>query len=377
MLKISKKAQKLTSSPLYVFFRKVKERESAGEKIISLGVGEPYNDTPNEIKKAGIDAINNNKTRYNPAAGSIDLRKKLAVKYGVGIENVSVSSGAKPFLAFVFMSLLDDGDVVLMAAPFYPPFVQIVESCGGNVELIETRKNNFQLTLETVRDSATKHLHGDKKIHLLLNSPNNPTGATYNEIELRKIVEWCQENDVVVISDECYSNFSSNKDFTVRNFSNEVIVINSFSKTYAMTGWRVGYVICPQELNVVIGRYLDSYLGCASSIADAAAVTAMDQPPLDDFISQRQLVHDWLKLNDIDYVESTGGIFIFPDFSKFMKSKNIKNSTDLATYFLEKAGVATTPGISFGNEYDTHLRLSYCVKMDELELALEKMKSVL
>jgi aspartate/methionine/tyrosine aminotransferase len=218
----------------------------------------------------------------------------------------------------------------------------------------------------------------EKKSLIIINSPNNPSGVTYEKEELRNIVEVCRKNNVTIISDECYSNFSPDPEFSLRQFAEDVIVINSFSKSHAMTGWRVGYAICPAELNVTIGRFLENYIGCACSISDSAAIVAMDgENTLPDLIEQRSIVHAWLDEMKISYAKSTGGIFIFPDFAEVMKKLNIVSSVDLATYFLEKAGVATTPGISFGEKYDTHLRLSYCLRPEELKLALDKMKAVL
>ena len=145
-----------------------------------------------------------------------------------------------------------------------------------------------------------------------------------------------------------------------------------------MTGWRIGYAICPSELSVTIGRFLENYIGCPSSISDAAAIVALESDAtLPDLTSQREIMHKWLSEMKISYAKSTGGIFIFPGFADVMKKLNLKSSVELATYFLEKAGVATTPGISFGEKYDTHLRLSYCIKPEELKIALEKIKSVL
>lgn len=377
MLKISKRAEKLTLSPLYTFFRKVKDAEDAGRKIISLGVGEPYNDTPVEIKEAGIEAIGKNITRYNPSAGSIKLREMLAKKYAVITSNVLVSAGAKPLLAVVFMALLDEGDVVIMAGPYYPPFFQIVESCGGKVFLIDTELDNFQLTLESVQAATRLCQHSQRKIHLLINSPNNPTGVVYEKKELEKIVRWCSAEDITIVADECYSNFSSQPEFTLRDFSTEIIVINSFSKTYAMTGWRVGYVVCPAEFGVAVARFLDVYLSCTSSISDYAAIAALEAKPLKDFVLQRELMHKWLVKMKIIYTKSTGGLFVFPDFSDFMKQKKFSGSIELAEYFLEKADVATTPGISFGEKYDTHLRLSYCLELEKLEAGLKKLEEVM
>lgn len=377
-MQTSKRALKLTSSPLYVFAKRVKEQEALGREIISLGLGEPYYDTPEIIKQAGITAIQNDKTHYNPAQGSMALRKKIAERYDTTFDSVSVSSGAKPFLGSILWSLVDEGDFVFMAGPFYPPFFQIAESCGAEVILVDTKPDNFQLKAETLEKLFEEKNTIEKKSVIIINSPNNPSGVTYDSEELKKIVEICRKNKVTIISDECYSNFSPDPKFTLRQFSDDVIVINSFSKSHAMTGWRVGYAICPAELNVTVGRFLENYIGCACSISDAAAIVALEgENTLPDLVEQREIIHAWLDEMKIAHAKSTGGIFIFPDFSAVMKKLNISSSIDLATYFLEKAGVATTPGISFGEKYDTHLRLSYCITPEQLQDALSKMEAVL
>lgn len=376
-MKFSKRSSRLVSSPLYVFFRKVKEQEAQGKKIISLGVGEPYQDTPEPIKEAGIAAIKANKTRYNPATGSMALRQALAKKYGVAPEQVALASGAKPFLGSVMWSLIDEGDVIFMAGPVYPPFFQIAESNGARVVLIDTKPTGFKMTLALVAEAYRAADLDGHSAYILLNSPNNPTGVAYDREELEKIVSFCRERNITVISDECYNNFSAEPEFTVRQLDDQAIVINSFSKTYAMTGWRLGYAIMPPELAVVVGRYLENYLGCASSIADAAALTALETEPLADFTEQRTLVHAWLDRHGIPYAPSTGGIFIFPDFAPVMAKKGIADSVELATYFLEQAAVAATPGSAFGEIYDSHLRLSYCIDVEELKLALKKLEAVL
>ncbi|EKD58819.1 MAG: aminotransferase A [uncultured bacterium] len=376
-MKFSQRSNYLTSSPLYIFAKKVKELELKGGKIISLGLGEPYNDTPENIKKAGIEAIKANKTHYNPAAGSLELRKALGERHGVSSDRVLVSSGAKPFLGSILWSLIDSGDVLYMAEPFYPPFLQIAQSCGAKVVLIETKKTGFQLTAESLESSMAGNGHERKNSCMIINSPNNPTGITYDPNELAKIVKICKENNTTIISDECYSNFSPDKDFSLRKFDDDIIVINSLSKSHAMTGWRIGYAICPSELAVVAGRFLENYIGCPSSISDAAAIVALESQPLNDFTEQRKIVHDWLDANGISYSPSTGGIFIFPDFSSVMARKGIENSFDLATYFLEQAGVAMTPGIAFGENFDAHLRISYCIETEKLKEALNKMETAI
>ncbi|NTW22776.1 aminotransferase class I/II-fold pyridoxal phosphate-dependent enzyme [Candidatus Falkowbacteria bacterium] len=376
-MKFSKRSTHLVSSSLYVFFRKVKEQEALGKKIISLGVGEPYQDTPEPIKEAGIAAIKANKTRYNTASGSMALRQALAKKYDVAPEQVALASGAKPFLGSIMWSVIDEGDIIFMAGPVYPPFFQIAESNGARVVLIDTKPNGFKMTLAALEKAYLDAELSGHAAHILLNSPNNPTGVAYDRAELEKIVSFCRERNMTIISDECYNNFSADPDFTVRQLDDQAIIINSFSKTYAMTGWRLGYAIMPQDLAVVVGRYLDNYLGCASSIADAAAMTALETEPLADFTEQRDMIHTWLDKHGIPYAPSTGGIFVFPDFAPIMAKKGIADSTGLASYFLEQAEVAATPGSAFGEAYDTHLRLSYCIRPEELRLALERLDAVI
>ncbi len=377
-MRFSKRSDFLVSSPLYAFSKKVKEMEGRGVEVFSLGLGEPFYDTPEAIKKAGIEAIEKNQTHYNPAAGSMKLRQALAEKYQAEAANVAVSSGAKPILGAVFWSLLNEGDQVFLAAPFYPPFLQIIQSCGGQTILIDTKPSGFKMTVESLRSAFENSYQENPDFagqkYLLVNSPNNPTGTVYDKNELKKIVEFCRENKITVISDECYNQFSAEKGFTLRGFSQDVIVINSLSKSHAMTGWRIGFVIAPKELVGVIEKFLENYLGCPCSISDAAALVALQTPALPDLTKQRQVIHAWLEKMQIPFASSEGGIFIFPDFADFMRSKKLKTSTELATYFLEKVQVATTPGISFGENYDTHLRLSYCLQGEKLREVLQKLE---
>lgn len=377
MQKFSKRSTKLVSSPLYVFFKKVKEQEALGRQIISLGVGEPSQDTPEAIKQAGIEAIKSNQTHYNPATGSTALKQALAARYQVSTDQVVISSGAKPFLSSIIWSLLDEGDVMFMAGPYYPPFMQIAQSCGAEVVLVDTKPAEFQLTKTLLEQAYNGVDLTGRSGFIIINSPNNPTGVDYDLTALTELVEFCQAKHLTIISDECYSNFSPAPSFSLRQLDENIIVINSFSKTYAMTGWRVGYAILPTDLSLVVGRYLENYLGCASSISDAAALVALKTEPLADFIEQRTMIHAWLEQHQIPHVKSTGGIFIFPDFAPVMAKQGITNSIDLATYFLEQASVATTPGSSFGAAYDTHLRLSYCIEIAELQRALDKLGEII
>lgn len=374
----SSRAQKLESSPLYSFFRLVKEKEAQGQKIISLGVGEPYQDTPEAIKQAGIEAIQDNKTRYLVSTGTLELKRAIAARYAVEPERVAVSSGAKPLLSAAIWSLVDEGDLFFIPAPIYPPFAQVVATCGGKVVGIDTKTDGFKLTAHSLSEALKQHAEAPGRRHIIINSPNNPTGAVYDLAELKEIFKICEAHEINVISDECYSNFSPDPAFSLLQLTDKAIVINSFSKAYAMPGWRVGYAVCPKELAATIGRYLDNYVGCPCSISDAAAQAALKHEALPDYTKQRALMVAWLnKLGLEARIEGMGGIFSFPDFAPIMARLGIADSMALAAMILEKAGVAVTPGVAFGQDYDTHLRLSYCLEMDRLKTALEKLEAVL
>jgi aspartate aminotransferase len=368
---LSKSVLALDESPLYSFYRRVKALESKGIEVISLGIGEPDSETPDTIKNAGIQAIKTGKTRYVPSNGSADIRSMLADNYGVAPEEVVISHGAKTVLSAVLHSLVDPEDRVLMAAPYYPPFVGVVKSLGGWPLLVDTKKNGFQLTVELIRKALACKKNVPKI--LVLNTPNNPTGVEYSRDELEKIASWADENDVIVIADECYSCFSSDPNFSFRQLLPEAIIIDTVSKGYAMPGWRIGWGVMPVELANMVKLYLDNHIGCPGSINERAAFIALGHEFINPYNEQRELLSAWLKKYNIPFEPTNGGIYLFPDFSSI--AEKIGGSEKLAEKFL-KNGVALTPGIAFG-KYDNHLRISYCVPVDKLEKAIRKMKETL
>lgn len=359
------RAAALQPSPLQQFFLKVKAAEAAGRNIISLGVGEPHYDVHPSVKEAAIEAIKKG-VGYSPAIGSLALRQAIADSYGISSDRVAVGTGAKALLAAVFGCLIEDWGrtSLLLPMPYYPPFLEVAcHYYRAEPVLIDTEPEDFKLTLRAVQAAAKQAI--GRKI-LIINSPNNPTGMVYDRDELEWIVAWCAEEDITVISDECYRAFSPDPGFSLRFVSPDVIVVDSFSKSYAMMGYRLGYVIAPQEVISRLQLYAGNLLGCPSAIAEAAALAALDQMPVPDYKRQRQIIQQWLDERNAPYGKSKGGIYAFADFSEQAKRLGLAGSVGLADYLLDQAGVAVTPGSAFGSYRQDFLRLSYSLDKKRL-----------
>ncbi|NCF75207.1 MAG: aminotransferase class I/II-fold pyridoxal phosphate-dependent enzyme [Xanthomonadaceae bacterium] len=386
MIRISKKAKSLKPSHLNNFFAKTKKMRANGKDIISLGVGEPYQDTAFFISEGGISAIQEGYTKYTPANG--DPRLKEAIKKSLALEgfnydtkSIIVSAGAKPIIFALLNILIEGKDEIIIPAPYYPPFATMINFLGGKIIAIDTTPDNFQLKAETIENLITQKNIAPKG--LILNSPNNPTGAVYGRGDLLKISELARKYDFWVISDECYQKFVYEGDFisiaSLPNMSERSIIIRSFSKSYAMTGWRVGYAAGPKKIMKKLDIYAGNFLGCASSISQKAAISALNGPDVkfvNNFLPSRKILISWLGKNNIPFGKPQGAFYIFADFSKFL-SKKIKDSVALADFIFKKAEVTVIPGISFGPQYDNYLRLSYCVRQSVMKYALQKIEKIL
>lgn len=401
---MSKKAQQLKISPLYYFFNEVKKREANGERIINLGVGLPYHDTPLDVKEAGIKAVKEGKTKYTPASGVFELKKAIAEKFkkeGLNYDTaeIVISSGAKPLLAAAQWAVIDPGDKVIIPSPYYPPFVEIAKQMGGEVVLADRLARaggvlgDFGITI------LNPPLAGGEALKLLIfNSPNNPTGKVYNREELEEIAKFAVDNDLWVISDECYSDFVYTPPAcagrlrpsreakhlsmaSLPDMKERTIVIRSFSKSYAMTGWRVGYAAGPVDVIKKISMYLDNFIGCASSISQYAALAALKDDGFTEKMrgeldENRKILIEWLDKRGIEYIYPEGAFYVFLKYANLREldihtpypSQEGRKSVEFALGLLEK-GVAVTPGVAFG-DYDDYIRISYSVEREKLEEAL-------
>ncbi|MFH1030186.1 MAG: pyridoxal phosphate-dependent aminotransferase [bacterium] len=403
MPKISNNAEKINTSELYSFFNETKKREANGEKIINLGVGLPYHDTPRNIKDAGIKAIKEGKTKYTPSSGFFGLKEAISNKFkgenlNYSLDQIIISSGAKPLLAAAQWAIINQGDKVIIPSPYYPPFAEVAKQMGGLPVLVDVLEDT------AIAETLGCNVSAKAKL-LILNSPNNPTGKVYGKKQLDQIAKFAIDNDLWVISDECYLNFvyDNKKHFSIASFEGmkeRTILIRSFSKSYSMTGWRVGYAAGHGEVIKKISIYLDNFIGCASSIAQYAALAAFEDDKFTENMraeldENRKFLMEWLDEREIEYVYPQGAFYVFAKYANLRIYESLPacprrraqagESTRISTTTppckgggsikfalrLLDLGVAVTPGIAFG-DYDDYIRISYSVEREKLEEALEK-----
>lgn len=393
---LSNRILSLSESATLAMTNKSRELKSKGFDVITLSIGEPDFNTPDHVKKAGIDAINNNNTHYSPVPGFPELKQAIAekLKRDNGLEynptQIVVSNGAKQSIANIFMCILNAGDEVVIPAPYWVSYPDMVKMADGTPVIVQTNiENDFKIKPEELEQSI-----GPKTKAVLINSPSNPTGAVYSYDELAALAEvFARHPDVVVISDEIYEYiiFSGNH-ISLASFENikdQVVIVNGVSKGFAMTGWRIGYMAAPQFIAKACNTFQGQYTSGASSISQAAAMEAIRTEPeaseeikqmVDAFQKRRDLLIRLM--DDIPGVKTyvpEGAFYLFPDISHYLNKHNgdhlIKDSTDLCLYLLEKAFVACVPGDAFGNEHC--IRLSYATSQDKIEEAIKRIKAAL
>lgn len=363
---------------------------SEGEDVIGFGAGEPDFDTPEPIKAAAIKAIEQGKSKYTPASGLPELKdaicSRLKADYGVVYDSseIVVSCGAKHSLHNVFLAILNPGDEVIVSAPYWVSYPEQIALAGASMVVAETSvETDFKMSVDQL-----KLLKTDKTKAIVVNSPSNPTGTIYSEDELRAIATWAVENNIWIISDEIYDKlvYDNQKHVSVAALSEvikeKVILVNGVSKSYAMTGWRIGYFAAPKPVAVAVSRLQSHTTSNPTSIAQYAAIEAftMDQVILDDMIlkfdTRRKLMVKLL--GDIDGIyinDPKGAFYAFPKidalFGKYTKNnKEITNSIDFCEALLEDEKVACVPGVGFGS--DEYMRLSYATSDEMIQQGLAR-----
>lgn len=390
-MKLSRKAEALAASLTLEITAKANEMKKKGIDVVSFGAGEPDFNTPDYIKEAAIKAINDNHTRYTATSGIIELKKAIVKKFKEdnGLEysenQILISTGAKQSLANVFSAILNEGDEVLINIPYWVTYPELVKLNGGVPVFIETKKeNSFKFTLKELEENCTERTKA-----ILINSPNNPTGSVYTEEELRVIAEFAREKDLIIISDEIYEKliYDGKKHISIASLSedafNRTIVINGVSKTYAMTGWRIGYSAAPIEINKLMTNIQSHTTSNANAIAQYAALAALEgnddeiKAMVKEFARRKNYMIE--SINNIDLLETlhpNGAFYVMVDVSKLFgkkcDGKVIKGSIDFAKAILEKEKVAVIPGIAFGN--DNYIRLSYATSMENIEEGIRRIE---
>lgn len=393
MIELADRLQRMEESATLAMSRKSRELKAQGKDVISLSLGEPDFNTPQFIKDAAVKAMEDNFTSYTPVPGYDDLREAISRKFkrdnnlDYGIDQIVVSTGAKQSIANVVLSLVNDGDEVVIPAPYWVSYIEIVKMAGGVPVVINAGiENDFKITGEQLAAAIT-----DKTKLIIYSSPCNPTGSVYTKEELKGMADVLVKHpNVIIISDEIYEhiNFSS-KHESLAQFSEikeQVVTINGVSKAWAMTGWRLGYIGASSEIAAACTKIQGQFTSGTCSITQKASIAAMDADPavLNDMIaafkSRRELVLDML--NTIEGVKTNlpgGAFYVFPDVSYFYgKSYNgveINNGSDLAMYLLNEALVAVVTGEAFGDE--NCIRISYAASEETLTEAMKRIKIAL
>ncbi|MES2465541.1 MAG: pyridoxal phosphate-dependent aminotransferase, partial [Armatimonadota bacterium] len=386
---LSRRALNSAPSPTLAITAKANQMKADGIDVVAFGAGEPDFDTPDHIKKAAVDALAKGFTKYTPSAGIPALKKaitdKLERENGLtyGPSNVIVSCGGKHSLYNVFQALCEAGDEVIIPAPYWVSYPEQVKLADATPIIIPTTDaSGFAPTVEQLREAITPRT----KI-VVLNSPSNPTGAMWPRETVEALASLAVENDFYVISDEIYEKivYDGNLPFSIASLSPEIkkrtITVNGVSKTYSMTGWRIGYAAGEADIIAAMGRIQDSVTSNPTSIAQYAAVAAMTGPQefLNDWVAEfdrrRQVIVKGLnEIPGITCVNPDGAFYVFPNISLlFGKTpasggKRIETSDDFADYLLAKANVAVVPGSGFGA--GDYVRLSYATSMATIEKGL-------
>lgn len=390
---LSKKGLGIEPSITLEITAKAKAMKDSGIDVISFGAGEPDFNTPENIQQEGIRAIKEGLTRYTPASGIIELKKAVCEKLKVdnGLEykpsNIIISSGAKHSIHNALLAILNPGDEVIYAVPFWVSYPDLVKLADGIPVLVDTiEENNFKFNVEDLNKVLT-----NKTKAIILNSPSNPTGAIYSGEELKAIAEWAVENNVFVISDEIYEKlvYDDNKHISIASFNEDIkrltIVINGMSKSHAMTGWRIGYAAAHEDIVKVMSNIQSHATSNPCSISQYASVVGLtgDQGSVEDmkkhFVERRNYMVDTINtIKGLSCRKPEGAFYIMINFTqllgKTIKGKEIKSSMDFANLLLEEGKVAVVPGIAFGD--DKYVRLSYATSMDNIKKGLERIKQI-
>ncbi len=393
--RLSKRAIGLSPSPTLALDARTKEMQRQGIDVINFGIGEPDFDTPSHIKDAAIAAIQKGFTKYTPATGIVELKeaicKKLAGENGLQYEpsQVVVSVGAKQAIYNAVQVLCDEGDEVIVPAPYWVSYTEIVKLAGGRpVEVPAGEETGFKMSVSQLEAAVSP-----KTKILMLNSPNNPSGAVFDEGELRAIGEVCVRRGIYIISDEIYEKlvYGGNRHVSIARANpaakDLTVLINGVSKAFAMTGWRIGYAAGPKDVIKAMGDLQSQVTSNPTSISQKASVAALTGPkePVEAMVREFAKRRDFVvrRLNAIPGVtckEPGGAFYVFPNISGFFGRRTpsgsaIKDSARLAEAILQEAGVSVVPGAAFG--MDGYVRISYATSMTNLEKGLDRIEKFL
>ncbi|MDD3345109.1 MAG: pyridoxal phosphate-dependent aminotransferase [Candidatus Omnitrophica bacterium] len=378
--RLAERLKKINPSSTLAITSKAKKLKSEGKDVITFAAGEPDFDTPDFIKQAAIDALKSGFTKYTPTTGTLELRQLICQKLkkdnalDYSPEQIVVSNGAKHCIYNALTVLLNRGDEAIIPMPYWVSYPEMVNLCEAIPRLVKTSADNgFKISLSELK----KHINPKTKV-LILNSPSNPAGSVYTRQELEEIAAICVEKNIFVISDEIYEKiiFDGARHESIAGFNKDIydltITVNGLSKSYSMTGWRIGYLGAPKDVASAISNLQDHSTSNANSIAQKAAVCALSAP--EDFTSkiclEFQKRRDYLALRlksipKLSFVLPKGAFYMFCDISKTGLS-----SMAFAKRLLEEEHVSVIPGISFG--MDDYIRISFATSVEELGRGMDR-----
>ena len=386
---VSNSLKRIKPSPTIAVTSKAREMRAAGKDVIGLGAGEPDFDTPDNIKDAAIEAIKRGETKYTAVDGTPKLKKAIQGKFSrennlsYELDQISVGTGGKQVLYNVFMATLNPGDEVIIPAPYWVSYPDMVLLAGGKPKIVKcSEKNEFKITPDELKKAI-----GKKTKWLIINSPSNPTGSCYtrNEIEeLSKIL--IKNKNVYILSDDIYEHITYDdfKFFTIaqiKALKDRTLTMNGVSKSYSMTGWRIGYGAGPKDIIKAVAKIQSQSTTNPSSISQAAAVEALNgtqdfiKTRSDSFKERRDYVVETLNsINGLSCLKPSGAFYVFPNCKKLLgKKTKLKTDKEFVEKLLEKAEVAVVQGSAFG--LDGYFRISYATSMENLKKALDRIKS--
>ena len=385
---ISNNLKRIKPSPTIAVTQKARELRAAGKDVVGLGAGEPDFDTPINVKNAAIKAIRDGDTKYTAVDGTPALKKAILKKFkrenklNYKLDEITVGTGGKQVLYNTFMATLNKGDEVIIPAPFWVSYPDMVLLAGGKPKIVKCdEKDGFKSTPAKLKAAITKRTKW-----IILNSPSNPTGSGYSKSEIQKLAKVLIKNKKVhILSDDIYEHvkYDNFKFFTIAQISklkSRTLTMNGVSKSYAMTGWRIGYAAGPKEIISAIRKIQSQSTSNPSSISQAAAVEALNGKQ--DFIKKRAksfkerrdfVVKSLNNIDGISCLKPNGAFYVFPNCKKLLnKRTKLKKDTDFVQKLLEKQNVAAVQGSAFG--LDGYFRISYATSMAKLKIAMSRIK---
>ena len=376
---------RLGTESAFEVLAKAKSLEAQGKDIIHLEIGQPDFTTPMNVCEAAFKAMKDGHTGYCPSAGLPEFREVVAHhisetrKIDIHPDEVTVTPGAKPIIFFTILALIDDGDEVIYPEPGFPVYESVIDFIGGKAVALPLREEvDFRFRIEDLADSIT-----DRTKLLILNSPQNPTGGTLTATDLAAIAELAKQHRFYILTDEVYSRLlyegTHQSIISLPGMKEQTILIDGHSKTYAMTGWRLGYGIAPREIADKITQLTINSNSCTATFTQIAGIEALTGPQtfvrqmVDEFQKRRDVIVEGLNaINGIKCVKPLGSFYVFPNVTELPLS-----CEELADYLMDEVGVALLPGTAFGKFGDGYLRLSYANSLENIEDALERIETAI